>query len=282
MNQKNVHWYPGHMAKALKQIEERLKVIDIVVELVDSRAPISSKNPFLEEITKNKIRLLLMTKKDLSDEVRLKSFIRGYEQKGYNCLTVDLNNQSDVKKIVDKIMELGKPLQEKYLRKGMKPQPIRAMIIGIPNVGKSTLINRLVKKRVASTANKAGHTRAQQWIRINPSFELLDTPGILSPHYDDHQIALNLALIGAMKEEILPFQEIMDHLIAKLIKYYPEQFRKRYSLEGDLTSENIYKQVAERRKLYLPKGEIDEYKVEHLLLKEFQDGVITKAVIDDA
>ena len=173
MQQKNVHWFPGHMVKAMREIEDRIKVIDVVVEVVDARAPLSSKNPFLEKITNGKKRLIVFTKKDLCDLNKILLFEKYYQEKGYATLISDLNDKKDVNSIVNKIIFLGQERQEKYLKKGMKPQPLRVMIIGIPNVGKSTLINRLAKKNAASARNTPGHTRAQQWIRINENFDLL-------------------------------------------------------------------------------------------------------------
>lgn len=281
MKQKNVHWFPGHMVKALREIEERLKVIDIIIEVVDSRAPIASKNPFLEKITNSKKRLIVFTKKDLCDENRLQPFQKYYLNQGYEVLSADLNNNNDIKNIVNKALFLGKDRQEKYLKRGMKPQPLRVMIIGIPNVGKSTLINRLAKKKAASTANTPGHTRAQQWIRINENFELLDTPGILPPHYEDKNIALNLALLGSIKNEILPQNELYEYLMEFLIDNYYNELINRYGLETESKDLHVLtKMIAEKRKLFVKGGVEDIDSVEKLVLKEFRDGVIAKVVVD--
>ena len=280
MQQKNVHWFPGHMVKAMREIEDRIKVIDVVVEVVDARAPLSSKNPFLEKITNGKKRLIVFTKKDLCDLNKIFLFEKYYQEKGYATLISDLNDKKDVNSIVNKIIFLGQERQEKYLKKGMKPQPLRVMIIGIPNVGKSTLINRLAKKNAASARNTPGHTRAQQWIRINGNFELLDTPGILPPHYEDKQTSINLALIGSIKENILPLDELYSYLIKFLQDNYLENANKRYSVDFSLPENEITKNIALKRGLLIKGGEIDEESTKKLVLREFKDGLISLVVVD--
>lgn len=282
MQQKNIHWFPGHMVKAMREIEERMKVIDIVIEVVDARAPISSKNPFLEKITQNKKRLLVFSKKDLSNKDELLPFLKYYENQNYSTIMADLNNSSDVKNIINKAFELGKERQEKYLRRGMKPQPLRVMILGIPNVGKSTLINRLVGRNAASARNTPGHTKAQQWVRINSQFELLDTPGILPPHYDDHKIAMRLAWIGSIKENILPLDEIYEQLMIFLINNHSEDIKNRYQLvEISNDVREITKLIGEKRNLLIKGAFVDEEAVQRLIMKEFKEGIITKTVVDE-
>lgn len=280
MQQKNVHWFPGHMVKAMREIEERMKVIDVIIEVVDSRVPLASKNPFLEKITQNKKRLIVFTKKDLCDTPKLASFIDFYHKKGYSTAIADLNDRRDVLRVVDEALLLGKETREKYLRRGMKVQPLRVMIIGIPNVGKSTLINRLAKRNAASVRNTPGHTRAQQWIRINENFELLDTPGILPPHYEDKIISTNLALVGSIKENILPAAELYSHLIKFLKENYPNCFQERYKVNGELEEHQLTVEIAKARGFYLKGGEIDEDAVIRMVLKEFKDGVLTPVVLD--
>ena len=280
MQQKNVHWFPGHMVKAMREIEDRIKVIDVVVEVVDARAPLSSKNPFLEKITNGKKRLIVFTKKDLCDLNKILLFEKYYQEKGYATLISDLNDKKDVNGIVNKILFLGKERQEKYLKRGMKPQPLRVMIIGIPNVGKSTLINKLTRKNAASVQNTPGHTRAQQWVRINENFELLDTPGILPPHYEDKTYSLHLALIGSIKENILPIEDLYDYLIEFLLKEYPSSLNKRYGVDETLSIHEITNEIAKRRGLLLKGNEYDEEKTKKLVLKEFKEGIITPVIID--
>lgn len=281
MQQKNVHWFPGHMVKAMRQIEERLKVIDIIIEVVDARAPISSKNPFLEKITQNKKRLIVFSKKDLCDKEAVLPFLDYYKNLNYSAVVCDLNKPQDIKLLVQKAFELGKERQEKYLRRGMKPQPLRVMILGIPNVGKSTLINRLCKRNAASSRNTPGHTKAQQWVRISDQFELLDTPGILPPHYEDNNIALRLAWIGSIKENILPLDDLYQNLLNFLVRKYPEQLKARYQLNDLNDIGKISEDIGRNRNLLLKGGEVDLESVSRLVLREFKDGVITPVVVDE-
>lgn len=277
---KNVHWFPGHMVKATREIIERLKVIDVIIEIVDSRAPISSKNPFLEDATKSKKRLLVFSKKDLTDNNKINMFEKYYQDRNYDTILANLNDKKDILEIIKKVQFLGKDRQEKYLKKGMKPQPLRVMIIGIPNVGKSTLINKLTRKNAASVQNTPGHTRAQQWVRINENFELLDTPGILPPHYEDKTYSLHLALIGSIKDNILPVEDLYDYLIEFLLKEYPTTLNKRYGIDESLSIHEITNEIAKRRGLLLKGNEYDEDKTKKLVLKEFKEGIITPVIID--
>lgn len=277
---KNVHWFPGHMVKATREIIERLKVIDVIIEIVDSRAPISSKNPFLEDVTNSKKRLLVFSKKDLTDDNKINMFEKYYQDENYDTILANLNDKKDILEIIKKVQFLGKDRQEKYLKRGMKPQPLRVMIIGIPNVGKSTLINKLTRKNAASVQNTPGHTRAQQWVRINENFELLDTPGILPPHYEDKTYSLHLALIGSIKENILPIEDLYDYLIEFLLKEYPSSLNKRYGVDETLSIHEITNEIAKRRGLLLKGNEYDEEKTKKLVLKEFKEGIITPVIID--
>lgn len=277
---KNVHWFPGHMVKATREIIERLKVIDVIIEIVDSRAPISSKNPFLEDVTNSKKRLLVFSKKDLTDDNKINMFEKYYQDKNYDTILANLNDKKDILEIIKKVQFLGKDRQEKYLKRGMKPQPLRVMIIGIPNVGKSTLINKLTRKNATSVQNTPGHTRAQQWVRINENFELLDTPGILPPHYEDKTYSLHLALIGSIKENILPIEDLYDYLIEFLLKEYPSSLNKRYGVDETLSIHEITNEIAKRRGLLLKGNEYDEEKTKKLVLKEFKEGIITPVIID--
>lgn len=281
MQQKSVHWFPGHMQKAMRQIEEKLKLIDIVIEIVDSRAPQSSKNKFLENLTKTKKRIIVMSKKDLADPSLLKKWEEKYKNENYYPVPCNLNNNQDVNDILKAIQVVGKDKIDRDIRRGMKPQPIRVMVIGIPNVGKSTLINRLSKRGSASTANTPGHTRSQQWIRVDKTLELLDTPGILPPHYDSQKEAINLALIGSMKLETISTSDLVNELLVILRKNHLDKLIERYSLEKVETDFDILEGIAKRRGLLLTQGQYDIEKAEVLLLKEFKEGLIVKTIVDE-
>ena len=281
MQQKSVHWFPGHMQKAMRQIEEKLKLIDIVIEIVDSRAPQSSKNKFLENLTKTKKRIIVMSKKDLADPSLLKKWEEKYKNENYYPVPCNLNNNQDVNDILKAIQVVGKDKIDRDIRRGMKPQPIRVMVIGIPNVGKSTLINRLSKSGSASTANTPGHTRSQQWIRVDKTLELLDTPGILPPHYDSQKEAINLALIGSMKLETISTSDLVNELLVILRKNHLDKLIERYSLEKVETDFDILEGIAKRRGLLLTQGQYDIEKAEVLLLKEFKEGLIVKTIVDE-
>lgn len=275
MQQKNIHWFPGHMQKATREIEERVKIVDVIIELLDARAPLSSRNEKLYKITQNKKRVLILTKKDLADDVITEKWKEYFTSLNYQVVCADLNEKKLIKTIEEKINILGRDKREKEIKKGMKPQPIRAMIIGIPNVGKSTLINRISKRNAASVQNTPGHTKSQQWIKVDNSFELLDTPGILPANYENKEYAINLALVGSIRETILPIEELADILLNYLRKYYPETIKNRYVIDFNDEDDNnsILCKIALKRGLLL-KQEPDVSKASSLLLKEFRDGIL--------
>lgn len=275
MQQKNIHWFPGHMQKATREIEERVKIVDVIIELLDARAPLSSRNEKLYKITQNKKRVLILTKKDLADDVITEKWKEYFTSLNYQVVCADLNEKKLIKVIEEKINILGRDKREKEIKKGMKPQPIRAMIIGIPNVGKSTLINRISKRNAASVQNTPGHTKSQQWIKVDNSFELLDTPGILPANYENKEYAISLALVGSIRETILPIEELADILLNYLRKYYPETIKNRYVIDFNEKDDNnsILCKIALKRG-FLLKQEPDVSKASSLLLKEFRDGIL--------
>ncbi len=276
----NIHWYPGHMKKASNQIEERLKIVDCVIELLDARIPLSSRNDELFSLTQNKKRLVLLTKSDLADSLVTFSWINYFTNNNFKALFVDLNSSSDVKKIIKEVEDLGKEKREKQLAKGMKKQPIRAMIVGIPNVGKSTLINKLAKKKAAGVENKPGFTKSQQWIKVSDNFELLDTPGILQSNYKDEKKAINLALTGSINENILPHEYLASYLLDYLKQYYPADVKNRYKLESlDLSNDSIFEKIAKNRG-FLLKGKLDIKKAQLVFLNEFKNGKIARISLE--
>lgn len=276
-----IHWFPGHMSKALKQIEEKIKIVDVVIELLDARAPLSSINKDLEKLIVNKKKLIVLTKADLADPQRTNNILNFLINKYDKVLLLNLNDKNATKEISKAVNELGKNKWEKEKAKGMKPQAIKAMILGIPNVGKSSLINRLANRKAAGVQNKPGFTRGEQWIKVNNDFILLDTPGILPMNYNEKEKAANLALIGSIREEILPKYTLVEILLNSFQKNYPDALKQRYGIESIRDKESILTAIADRRKLLDSKGNFDLLKAETLLLKEFKDGLLGRFTLDD-
>ena len=281
MQQKSIHWFPGHMKKALHEIEERLKIMDVIIEILDARAPLSSRNPYLKDLASQKKRLIVLAKKDLAEDEETQKWLEYFISQGYSALALDLTLQKSDVEIKKAMQILGKEKWERDKRRGLKPQPLKTMIIGIPNVGKSTLINRLSRRNAASVQNTPGHTRAQQWIKVDQLFELLDTPGILPMQYEDKNASLHLAWIGSIKEEILPISEISGLLLTFLQSHYPTYLMKRYNLSflETPTENDSFLKIATQRGL-LTQGIPDIEKAERLLLKEFKDGTLGKVTIE--
>ena len=271
---KQIHWYPGHMKKAQVEVQERLKLVDVIVELLDARIPVSSRNEVLYKMTKDKTRLVVLTKTDLADKKETVKWINSYEKQGFSAIFADLNKQADVKNIIKSVEKLGETKNQKYLAKGMKPQPVRAMIIGIPNVGKSTLINKISGRHAASVQNKPGHTKAQQWIKVSNQFELLDTPGILPPSYKDPKDAINLALVGSINSEILPTDELAKIAFNFIKENYPDNLKSRFEyLDLSKDVEDCFKEIAVKRG-YLTKGGQDIDKAYKVFLNEVKNGLL--------
>lgn len=282
MPANNVHWFPGHMKKALVEIEERIKLVDVVIELFDARAPLSSQNPYLEKALANKKKLVILTKADLADPVQTKAWEVKLRQQFDSLLIMNLTENQIGNALSKAIFDLGKEKRERDMRRGMKPQPIRAMIVGIPNVGKSSLINKLAKRKAAGVQNKPGFTRGEQYIKVNQDFILLDTPGILPMNYDDQAKATNLALIGCVKEDILPNHVLVEALLKILKKNYPDSLKERFDIEEITTPIEVCSKIADRRKLVDANGELDLLRAESLLLKEFKDGKLGKLTLEKA
>ena len=277
---QQIHWFPGHMSKALNEVENKVKLVDVIIELFDARAPLSSINENLEKVTTNKKKLIVLTKIDLADPEQNKKWIEQLKKKYDSVIALDLK-KSGAEVILSKaVIELGKDKWSKEMAKGMKPQPIRAMIIGIPNVGKSSLINRLAKRKAAGVQNKPGYTRGEQWIKVNKDFLLLDTPGILPMNYENPKKAANLALIGAIREEILPNERLGELLLAFLKDHYPDSLSERFDVKEIGDRLLVLNQIAERRKLVNSVGENDLLRAESLLLKEFKDGLLGNITLE--
>lgn len=282
---KQIQWFPGHMKKALVEMQNSVKLVDIVIEIVDARAPYSSSNPELKKIINNKPHLIMLNKSDLADEIKTKQFIESYNKQGIFALSCSVMNL-DFKKLKDKCQDI---LKEKFLKersKGLKPRPIRAMIVGIPNVGKSSFINKIAKRKAANVGNKPGVTKSQQMIKIDKDFELLDTPGVLWPKFEDLNVATNLALLNSIKMDILPKDKLIISLITKLVNDYPNTLNKRYGdVEIVINDENdiyhIIENIAKRRGLIISGNNLDIDRAIDLILKEFADGLLGRFTLED-
>ena len=277
----SINWYPGHMAKTKREISEKLNLIDIVYEVIDARMPLSSKIVDIDNLIKNKPRLLIMTKYDLCDKNETDKFIKYYEEKGYRVIPVDLMTGLNVKKITEISKEMLKKEQEKRIVKGMKPRSIRALIIGVPNAGKSTLINRLVGKKSAGVGDKPGFTKSLSWIRINKDIELLDSPGILWPKIEDQEQAHILASLSSIKEEILNNDEIASFILKKLYELYPEKLEQRYGiceLDDDLIE--TYDTIAKKRGALTKGGVADYEKVSNIIIKDLKNAYFGNITLD--
>lgn len=254
-------------------VEQNLKLVDVVIELLDARVPVSSRNPMIDKIIGNKPRLVILNKADLADEDITSFWIKKMSQKG-RVLKVDSRTGRGINKVPDAVAKMARPKIKGKVR------PVRCMVVGIPNVGKSLFINRLVRQRVARTGNKPGITRGQQWIRVNKRVELLDTPGILWPKFEDPDVGFRLAAIGAIREEVYPVEDIAVRLIEWLEKNYPGTLNKRYNLDFSRSSMEIMEKVAKKRGFILPGGKIDIYKTSIHILKEFRDGKLGRFTLD--
>ena len=277
-NKTNINWFPGHMAKAKREIKEKIDLIDIVFEVIDARIPKSSKNNDIEDIIKNKPRILIMTKSDLCDKNITLEWKKYYESKGYRVVLLDLLHDN-VNEIFSVVNELMKSINSKRISKGLKPRRVRSLVLGIPNVGKSTLINRLVGKKAVNVGNKPGITKSLEWIRINDKLELLDTPGILWPKFNDSTIAYNLASMTAIKEEILDVEDISIYIIKTMFKLYPDNIISRYGVNDDEDIVNILDGIG--KKLGAVKnGEVDYDRVYIKVLRDLRDGYLGKITFD--
>lgn len=278
-NKTNINWYPGHMAKTKREISEKLDLIDVVFEVIDARIPYSSKNKDIDAMIKNKKRVLIVTKIDMCDIINTNKWIKYYEEKGIKVIPVDLINKKNISEIFKVTEEVNKELNDKRKEKGLKERKVRILILGIPNVGKSTLINTLVGKKATNVGNKPGITRHLEWIRINKDIELLDTPGILWPKLDDDTIAHNLAAMTAIKEEILDTEDIAIYIINTMLKLYKDSIVNRYNL----TSYNDVVEVLDMigKKIgAVRNNETDYEKVYSVILRDLREGYLGKVTFD--
>ena len=276
----SISWYPGHMAKTKREIKEKIDLIDIVFEVVDARIPYSSKNKEIEEMTKGKPRVIVMTKIDLCDSGKTNKWIKYYEDKDYIVIPIDLINNPNTKIIFDKIKPLVDEINNKRKSKGLKERKARILIMGVPNVGKSTLINRLVGRKATNVGNRPGVTKNLEWIRINEKVELLDTPGILWPKLDEEEVAYNLASMTAIKEEVLDSEDIAIYIIKKLLSDYPDNIINRYSLTKTEDIVDILDEIGKKIGAFR-NSETDYDRVYKRVIKDLQDGYLGKITFDN-
>ena len=281
-------WYPGHMMKARRMIEEDIRLIDLVIELVDARIPLSSRNPDIDELSRGKARLILLNKADLADPAATRAWEAYFEAQGIRAVSLDSRKSGTAKRLLPVIMDACKERIERNKRRGIKNRPMRTLIAGIPNVGKSTFINSFAGKGVAKTGNKPGVTKGKQWIRLQKDLELLDTPGILWPKQSDPSVGEKLAMIGSINDEILEKQDLAAAILRELVKRRPESLMDRYGIELPEKSENgpefyasIFEKIAESRKALKKGGELDLEKAVLIVIDDFRKGQFGRITLDD-
>ena len=273
-------WYPGHMTKAKRMMQENIKLIDLVIELVDARIPLSSRNPDIDELGKNKARLVLLNKADLAEDKWNDAWAEYFKKKGFSVVKVNSRKGGGIKSIQGVIREACAEKIERDRKRGILNRPVRAMVVGIPNVGKSTFINALAGKACAKTGNKPGVTKGKQWIRLNKQVELLDTPGILWPKFEDQEVGLKLAFIGSIKDEVLQTEELAAELIHFLRTAYPEVLADKYDIEMDEDDYVVLNRIAKSRNCIVRGNELDTEKAALLLLDDFRNGKLGRLTLE--
>lgn len=290
-NKININWYPGHMLKTKKQMIEDLKLIDVVVEILDARIPVSSQNPDIQNITKNKKKIVLLNKSDLADEKKTQKWVSYFKQNGIIALPTNSNAGKGTKEVLKHVQKLMVEEQEKAAARGRTKRNTRIMIIGIPNVGKSSLINRLVNKKTAEVGNRPGVTKQKQWVRIGQNVELLDTPGVLWPKFENEDVALNLAYVGSIKDEVMPKTDVAYALLKFLYKNYKDEIILKYKLTEEEQNSIITKDqrhdilmlmdiIAKKTGSIVSGGEIDYEKVANIILNDFRTGKIGRITLE--
>ncbi len=266
-----IQWYPGHMTKAKREMQEKLKMVDMVIELRDARVPNASKNPMLEEIIQQKPRLIILSKKDKANAFMTTRWIEKLRNAHTRVLAINILQDSFHTQVIEESQELMKEKIAKMIRRGIRPRAIRAMVVGIPNVGKSTFINRIARKKVAQTGDRPGVTRSLQWVKVNQALELLDTPGVLWPKFEDPQVGVLLAVTGAIRDEVLPLEEISVWAMRYLISKYPQQICDRYHIEVEDDPYEMFKKIAEKRCFFLENQKLDHKRAMETFLRELRD-----------
>lgn len=278
-----IQWFPGHMTKAKRMMEEQVKLVDVVVEMLDARIPRSSTNPMLLQILGSKSRVIALNKTDMADPVQTEQWITKLKNSGLAVCMVDCSTGKGVKQLIAAVQVAAKPVIDKWLKKGVRNRPVRVMIVGVPNVGKSTLINRLVGKNKVVAANRPGVTRGQQWITIAKGLELLDTPGVLWPKFEDTEIGFCLAVTGAVKEEVFDRQKAVELLLERLMNRYAAVLMEKYSIEfmAEDTVQQVMEKIAQSRGCIKAGGVLDINKVIQLVLRDFKSGKLGRFTLDE-
>lgn len=280
VNKSVINWYPGHMTKAVRQMKEDIKLIDLVIELLDARIPLSSRNPDIDDLGKNKARLVLLNKSDLADETDNNKWIQYFKDKGIIALKINSKNKQGIKEINNAVQIACKEKIERDKKRGIVNRPVRAMVVGIPNVGKSTFINAYAGRAAAKTGNKPGVTKGKQWIKLNKNLELLDTPGILWPKFDNQTIGMHLAFIGSINDNILDVTELAYQLVKLLATTYPKVVVERYKIEGHEDPLQVMYQVAEVRGCKLKGNQPDLEKTSKIIMDDFRAGKLGRITLD--
>ena len=278
----DIQWYPGHMMKAKRQMQEDMKLIDLIIELVDARVHRASRNPDIDQLGKQKSRLILLNKSDMADERQNQMWLEYFKKQGFYALLADSRNKTTLRSIQPLVAEACKEKLERDARRGIKNRPIRAMVAGIPNVGKSTFINSYAGRACAKTGNRPGVTKGKQWIRLGKGLELLDTPGILWPKFDDPEVGERLAMIGSVRDEILNTEELSLKLIAFLMEAYPGILEGRYALKEEGAPLEILRQIAESRKCLVRGSELSYEKAAGILMDDFRSGKLGRITLEQA
>lgn len=276
----NIQWYPGHMTKARRMMQENIKLVDLVIELVDARVPLSSRNPDIDDLGRNKARLLLLNKSDLADEAANEAWSAYFRAKGFQVVKLNSRSGAGFKSVNAAVQEACKEKIERDRRRGILNRPVRAMVAGIPNVGKSTFINSFAGKACTKTGNKPGVTKGAQWVRLNKQVELLDTPGILWPKFEDQEVGIKLAMIGSIKEEILNTEELSLELLKLLKARYSGTIGERYGADETLGEVELLGEIAKRRGCLQKGGEPDLTKAAAILLEDFRSGKLGRITLE--
>ncbi|MFG6118234.1 ribosome biogenesis GTPase YlqF [Thalassobacillus sp. B23F22_16] len=275
-----IQWFPGHMAKAKREVAEKLKLIDFVIELVDARAPESSQNPMLQQLLQTKPKMIVMMKKDLADPKLSEEWMEAFKKDNVSVVAVNAQDKKDIQALINLAKQMAEEKMNKMKAKGINPRPARAMILGIPNVGKSTLINRLANKKIAKTGDRPGVTTSQQWIKVKKDFELLDTPGILWPKFEDEEVGYRLAAIGTIKDQILPIEDVAAYILDYLKNFYPDLLNERFGFSNFEDMIEAFETIGKRRGCLEAGARVNYEKTAEVIIQDLRSGKLGRITFD--